>query len=137
MPRWWFRAFRARAYRQHSEAFMTTAGDRIVRSRWPAVDVGDVAVPDFLLDHADAYADAPAVIDGASGRTLTYGELRRDVRRFGGGLAARGMRPGYVLAIVRPNSPEWLVACYGAMAAGVVVSGINPLYTADEIAAQL
>src|SRR3954452_8449436 len=113
MPGGRIRAFPARTYRQHPEALMTTAGDRIVRSRRPAVDVPEVAVPDFLLDHAAVRRDAPAVVDGSSGRTLTYGELRRDVQRFAGGLHARGRRPGDVLAIVAPNSPEWLVACYG------------------------
>lgn len=111
--------------------------DRVVRSRWPAVEVPDVTVPEFLLAHADVRPDATAVVDGPSGRTVTYGELRRDVRRCAAGLRARGLRPGDVVAIVAPNGPEWLVACLGAMAAGGVVSGINPLYTADEIAPQL
>jgi acyl-CoA synthetase (AMP-forming)/AMP-acid ligase II len=110
---------------------------RTFRSRWPAVEVPDVGVPEFLLEHPAARADAPAVIDGASGRTLTYGDLRRDIRRCARGLTRGGFGRGDVLAIVAPNVPEWPVACYGAMAAGGIVSGINPLYTADEIAAQL
>ncbi|PVZ13206.1 AMP-binding protein [Actinomycetospora cinnamomea] len=114
-----------------------TAADHVVRSRRPAVDVPDVGVPTFLLDHPAAGPDATAVIDGPSGRAVTYAELRRDVARCAGGLHRRGLRPGDVLAIVAPNCPEWLVACYGAMTAGVVVSGINPLYTAEEIAGQL
>jgi acyl-CoA synthetase (AMP-forming)/AMP-acid ligase II len=115
----------------------TRTDDRTFRSRWPAVAVPDVPVPAFLLDHPDARTDAPAVIDGPSGRTLTYGDLRRDVALFAGGLRRRGLWPGDLLAVVAPNSPEWLVACFGAMTAGGVVSGINPLYTAEEIAAQL
>ncbi|MFC5137856.1 AMP-binding protein [Actinomycetospora rhizophila] len=109
----------------------------IVTSRWPAVRVPDVPLPDHLLRAADERPDAPAVIDAATGRTVTYAQLRRDVRRCAVGLRRRGMRPGDVLAIVAPNSPEWLVACLGAMSAGGIVSGINPLYTAEEIAPQL
>jgi acyl-CoA synthetase (AMP-forming)/AMP-acid ligase II len=37
----------------------------------------------------------------------------------------------------QPNLPEWLLAAYGVMTAGGVVSGINPLYTAAEVATQL
>ena len=110
---------------------------RVHRSRWPAVEVPDVGVPEYLLDHPAARADAPAVIDGPSGRTLTYGDLRRDVHRCARGLANRGFVRGDVLAIVAPNVPEWLVGCFGAMSAGGVVSGINPLSTPEEIAAQL
>ena len=56
----------------------TDRAARIHRSRWPAVEVPDVGVPEYLLDHPAARADAPAVIDGPSGRTLTYGDLRRE-----------------------------------------------------------
>ena len=41
------------------------------------------------------------------------------------GLAGLGLRPGDVFAILAPNSPEWLLACYGALAAGGVVTGIT------------
>jgi acyl-CoA synthetase (AMP-forming)/AMP-acid ligase II len=59
------------------------------------------------------------------------------VLRIAAGLTALGLRPGDAFAILAPNSPEWLLACYGAMAAGGVVTGINPLYTPGEVAAQL
>jgi acyl-CoA synthetase (AMP-forming)/AMP-acid ligase II len=39
--------------------------------------------------------------------------------------------------MLAPNIPEWLVACYGAMVAGGVVTGVNPLYTPHEVATQL
>ncbi|MHC1561160.1 AMP-binding protein [Actinomycetospora sp. C-140] len=111
--------------------------DRVVRSRRPAVVVPDVTVPEYLLDHDAARPDAPAVVDGPSGRVVTYRELRRDVAGFAAGMRAGGLVPGDVVAVVAPNGPEWLVSCFGTMTAGGVVSGINPLYTADEIAAQL
>jgi acyl-CoA synthetase (AMP-forming)/AMP-acid ligase II len=109
----------------------------VVHSRWPAVEVPDATVPEFLLERATTHPDAIAVIDAPTGRTVTYAQLRGDVERFAAGLRERGLRPGDVLAIVAPNSPEWLVGCLGTMRAGGVVSGINPLYTADEIAVQL
>ena len=57
--------------------------------------------------------------------------------RVAAGLTALGLRPGDAFAIFAPNSPEWLLAGYGAIAAGGVVTGINPLYTPGEVAAQL
>ena len=76
--------------------------------------------PRFVLRHADRLADAPALIDGASGRTLTYGELAAAVERVAGGLAARGFGRGDVLALHLPNLPEFPIALHGALRAGGV-----------------
>ena len=65
-------------------------------SRSGAAGADRPSIPDvtvsFVLRHAERLADAPALIDGASGRTLTYGELAGAVDRVAGGLAARGVR---------------------------------------------
>lgn len=95
------------------------------------------ALPEFLLGAAEARGDRPAVVDGATGRTLGYRELADGVRRVAGGLAAAGLGRGDVLAVMAPNSPEWLLGCYAAMTAGGAVTGVNPLYTPREVAAQL
>jgi acyl-CoA synthetase (AMP-forming)/AMP-acid ligase II len=120
---------------------MTTGTDigatPIFSSSWPDPVVPPVSLPEFLLATAAEYAERPAIVDAVSGRTLRYGELADGVRRVAAGLAGLGLRPGETFAILAPNSPEWLLACYGAMAAGGVVTGINPLYTAGEAATQL
>lgn len=86
-----------------------------------------------LMEHNSNYA----IIDAAGGRTIRYEELADGVLRVAAGLTALGLRRGDAFAILAPNSPEWLLACYGAIAAGGVVTGINPLYTPGEVAAQL
>ena len=109
----------------------------VFRSSWPDVEIPRVPLPELLLAGAADRADEPAIIDGPTGRVTTYGRLATDVRRVAAGLAAHGLRKGDVLALLAPNVPEWLVAAYGAMTAGGTVTGINPLYTPDEVAAQL
>jgi acyl-CoA synthetase (AMP-forming)/AMP-acid ligase II len=109
----------------------------IVESPWPDLVLPDVALPAFLLAAAAEQADHPAVVDAATGQSLTYGELAHQVDRAAAGFAANGLRKGDVVAILAPNSPEWLVACHGAIAAGGVVSGLNLLWSADEIATQI
>ena len=117
---------------------MTAApGSFVFTSGQPDVLVPDQSLPEFLLAGALEHPDRPAVIEGLSGRVLRYGELADGVRRMAAGLAARGLVKGDVFAILAPNQPEWLLGCYGAMAAGAVVTGVNPLYTAREAAAQL
>jgi acyl-CoA synthetase (AMP-forming)/AMP-acid ligase II len=102
-------------------------------------DVGPAAVPmpEFVLEHAYRFGDKPALVDGPTGRTLTYRQLAGGVERVAAGLAARGFGRGDVLALSSPNLPEYALALYGAMAAGGAVTGANPLLTAGELAGQL
>jgi len=114
-----------------------TSTTPVIASAWPDPDVPDLSLPDALLGVAAERPGQAAITDAASGRTLSYGELAGAVRRVAAGLAAHGLRPGDTFAILAPNSPEWLVACFGAMAAGGVVTGLNQMCTPDEVAAQL
>jgi 4-coumarate--CoA ligase len=104
--------------------------------------LSDVTIPDqpltpFTLRHAAELADKPALLDGASGRALTYGELADTVRRLAGGLLEAGMAKGEVLAIMAPNIPEYGVVFHGVAMAGGTVTTINPTYTAGEVHHQL
>ena len=92
---------------------------------WPDPVVPETSLPEFLLATATQQAERAAIIDASSGRTLSYAELADGVRRVASGLAALGLRPGNVFAIMAPNSPEWLLACCGALAARGVVTGIT------------
>jgi acyl-CoA synthetase (AMP-forming)/AMP-acid ligase II len=107
------------------------------RSLFPDVTVPNVTLHDYVLGGAAAYPDAPALVDGVSGRTLTYGMLLDQVRRLAAGLARRGIRKGDVVGIFAPNSPEYAVVFHGVSKAGAVLTTVNPTYTADELAYQL
>jgi acyl-CoA synthetase (AMP-forming)/AMP-acid ligase II len=109
----------------------------VVKSPWPTPEIPDTDVTAFVLRHAQRLADAPALIDGPSGRTLTYGALAAGVERVAGGLAARGFRPGDVLALHLPNLPEFPIALHAGLRAGAVVTAASPLYTVREVAHQL
>ena len=108
----------------------------VFRSRWPDVVIPPMSLPQFLLAAADR-GDRPALVDGPTGRVTSYGRFAALVDRVAAGLAAHGLQKGQVVAILAPNCPDWLVVAYGAMAAGGVVTGINPLYTPGEVAGQL
>jgi acyl-CoA synthetase (AMP-forming)/AMP-acid ligase II len=102
----------------------------------------DVAIPDvplhgYVLADAMRRADQTALIDGPSGRTLTYGQLAGGVRKVAAGLAARGFGKGDVFAIYSPNLPEYALAFYGVSAAGGANTTISPLFTVDELSRQL
>ena len=90
-----------------------------------------------MLERAAEYGDRVALVDGPSGRSLTYAELARLVRRCAAGLAARGLRPNEVVGIYSPNVPEYAVAFHGVASAGGASTTANALYTVDELAFQL
>lgn len=109
----------------------------LVRSRAPDVVVPDLSVAAYALRQAERLADKPALIDGPSGRTLTYGQLAESVRRAAAGLEKRGFRKGDVLAIYCPNLPEYAIVFLAVASLGGINTTINPLYTVDELATQL
>jgi acyl-CoA synthetase (AMP-forming)/AMP-acid ligase II len=109
----------------------------IVRSPFELPPIPETDLTSFALRHSPALGDKPALIDAASGRAISYGDLTPLVRRAATGLAARGFRQGDVLAIYAPNLPEYAVAAHAVMSLGGVITTANPLYTPAELAKQL
>ncbi|GAA0650637.1 AMP-binding protein [Kutzneria viridogrisea] len=109
----------------------------VFRSSFPDVDIPDLPVHELLFGDVSARADRPAMIDGPSGRVITYGELAGAVDRVAAALAERGVRKGDVVGIFSPNTPYYAVAFHGVLRAGGTATTINALYTPNEIASQL
>lgn len=110
----------------------------IYTSNLPDVDIPvDVSITDYTLRMVDQLADKPAIIDGPTGRQVTFAELRASIQALAGGLAARGFGPGSTLALMAPNIPEYATVFHGVGYAGGIVTTINPTYTAGEIRHQL
>ena len=109
----------------------------IFRSPFPPVSIPEVSVTDFIFGSVQERAHRPALIDGVSGRVLTYGQLTEAMRRVAAGLAARGLKKGEVFAIYSPNLPEYALAFHAAASLGAVVTTINPLCTPHEVGHQL
>jgi len=82
-----------------------------------------------LLAPAARTPDAAALVswdEGGRRGTLTFGELRHEVARFGSALRARGIGPGDRVAGFMPNLPETIVAFLGAAAVGATWSSCSP-----------
>jgi acyl-CoA synthetase (AMP-forming)/AMP-acid ligase II len=110
---------------------------QIIRSSFPDVDIPDVSITEYVLGDAARLRDKPAIIDGATGRTLSYAQLVDCIRRAAAGLAVHGMHKGEVLGIYSPNVPEYAVAFHAAATLGGISTTVNPLYTPRELAQQL
>lgn len=70
---------------------------------------------------------------GGMGRSLRYRELLSHVYRFAKGLQSLGLAKGDRVALMLPNTPQYVIAYYGILMAGGVVVNLNPLYTPREM----
>jgi len=87
----------------------------------------------LILDHAaDERASSPALTH--AGAHLTYAELARSVRECAAGLRAAGLQRGERVAIYLDKRPEFVIAAFGAAAAGGVFVPVNPLLKSDQVA---
>ena len=109
----------------------------IFRSPWPPLQHASASVGDAVLGAARQFGDKPALIEGETGRTLTYHQLIQGAERVAAGLARAGLEPGQPLAIALPNSIDFALAFFGAMRAGAWVVPINPIYTPAEMEHQI
>nr|BCX00176.1 MAG: long-chain-fatty-acid--CoA ligase [Bacteroidota bacterium] len=89
----------------------------------------------FLEESARKYPAHTALI--FFGKRIAYGELWEAVERFAHALEQLGVRKGDRVALMLPNSPQFVIAFYGALRIGATVVGLNPLYTARELAFML
>jgi long-chain acyl-CoA synthetase len=71
------------------------------------------------------------------GGTLTYRQLATAVDRFAAALADLGVKKGDRIALMLPNSPQFVIGFFAAMRLGAIVVNTNPTYTAPEIKHQL
>jgi len=86
----------------------------------------------FLEGAAARYRDRP-VMTSAGGRRVTYGELLEQSERFAAALAGLGVGKGDRLALMLPNSIEYVISFFAAARLGAVVVQLNPLYAGREL----
>ena len=99
------------------------------------IDIPKVTLKDLIEQTASEYPDRPAFhfFDA----TWSFGMLSEYGDRFARALDEHGLQKGDVLGINLVNSPQYLIAVIGALKAGVIISGVSPLNTANEMAYQL
>jgi acyl-CoA synthetase (AMP-forming)/AMP-acid ligase II len=103
----------------------------------PAVEIPEMPLVPFVLQRAATLGDKPALIDGLTGRTLTYAALADSVKRVAAALHHRGFRKRDVFAIFSPNLIEYPIAFFAIASLGGIITTVNSLYTPRELADQL
>ena len=86
---------------------------------------------DYIADSAREHPDHPAIL--FKGLRVTYGQLERLSDAFAVALAGLGVKKGDRVALLLPNSPQFIIAELGAWKAGAMVFPLNPMYTESEL----
>jgi long-chain acyl-CoA synthetase len=87
---------------------------------------------DDLYANAQARGDRVALI--CDEQELTHAELLERVERLAQGLAGLGIGRGDAVALLLPNSLEWVVSLLAVTGLGAVGVPLNPQFKPDEIA---
>src|SRR3989454_12249338 len=89
----------------------------------------------MLDDAAESPRNSPATI--FFNRKRSYKSISDAAWRFANGLRRLGVKKGDRVALVLPNTPQFVIAFYGALRAGATVVPCNPRYTPPEMQHQL
>src|SRR6267378_1499300 len=109
----------------------------IFKSPYPDIEIPDIPITSFILEHAVRFPARPALIEGNTGRTLTYDQLVEATDRTAAGLFARGFRKGDVFALHCANTPEYAVAFLAVAKLGGIATMVSPLFNEAELTVQL
>src|SRR3989441_2597381 len=89
----------------------------------------------MLDDAAESNPNATATI--FFNRKRSYKSISDAAWRFANGLRKLGVKKGDRFALVLANTPQFVIAFYGALRAGAVIVPCNPRYTVPELQHQL
>jgi long-chain acyl-CoA synthetase len=97
---------------------------------------GHASLVEAFLDSCREHADEVAL--KCMGHPMTYSQLEGASRAFASYLkSVTDLSPGDRIAIQLPNIPQYPIAAWGALRAGLVLVNTNPMYTPRELKHQL
>lgn len=112
--------------------------EKILISASKEVDIPNLTVDQYLFSNLEKWATKTAVICGHTNRQYTYEEVYKQSRIFAANLRRKfKIKDGDAVTVLLPNAPEFPIITFGILAAGGVVTTMNPIYTAYEIQRQI
>ncbi len=98
-------------------------------------DFGNRAIYELLTNTARTNPDSTCVY--FEGKKMSYSKVDEASSKFAAVLTNMGLSKGDRVAIVLPNTPQFLISYFGILKAGGVVVPCNPIYTPKELEHQL
>jgi long-chain acyl-CoA synthetase len=122
------------------EEIRTPKGEKPWFCRWPAevpktLQYPTVPLQEILRKTAKEHARKAAVV--YQDRQLTYADLDELSDKCAMALASLDVRKGDRVAVYLPNIPQFIIAYYGILKIGAVVTTISPLHREREVEHQL
>lgn len=99
------------------------------------LDLPPLTMPEML--ECSAAANPAATLVEFMGRRYSYAEILTEARAFAAGLQDMGIQKGDRVGMFLPNVPIYVAAYFGAMMAGAIAVNFSPLYTVEELGAQV
>jgi long-chain acyl-CoA synthetase len=94
-----------------------------------------VPLQEILHKTAKTYPEKTAIVYGE--REISYAELEMFSNQFANALVKLGIKKGDRVAVFLPNIPQFIIAYFGALTAGAVITTISPLNREREVEYQL
>ncbi|WP_066174765.1 long-chain-fatty-acid--CoA ligase [Bacillus marinisedimentorum] len=95
------------------------------------IEVPDIPVAQLLSDTASDHPSKPAL--SFYGKETSYYELNRTVDMLGSSLQQNGMQKGDRVAVMLPNCPQYVMAYFGTLRAGGIITQVNPMLVEREL----
>jgi len=106
---------------------------RVYRCPYGDIDIPDITVHQQFFNACDQFKDAPALTEALTGKSVTYSELKEQVKRVAAGLHKEGFRKGDCVALFAGNSIDFTLLFLGSSCLGLCVSTANPTFTPMEL----
>ncbi|XP_057858163.2 4-coumarate--CoA ligase [Cryptomeria japonica] len=117
---------------------MDKSQEYLYKSKLPDINLPrHLPLHNYLFERLAETRDKPCLIDAATGKTYTYGQVHTISRKVAAGLANLGLQKGDVVMLLLPNCPEFAFVFLGASMRGAIACTANPFYTPPEISRQL
>ncbi|UCC59738.1 MAG: long-chain fatty acid--CoA ligase, partial [Dehalococcoidia bacterium] len=99
------------------------------------IEIPERSLPEVFDDVAERYSDRTAVV--FYGNKMSFKKLKEEIDRFATALHELGIRKGDKVALYLLNSPQYVIAYFGALRIGATLTPISPVYTSIEVRHQL
>lgn len=110
--------------------------EKVWHQHYPATVAAELEIPNITLlnilqDTASKFPERDAL--KFYGKSITFKELTNLVQMFASALQNNGVEKGDRVAIMLPNCPQYVIAYYGILKIGGIVTQINPMLVEREL----